>query len=230
MAIPTFAAGPNMQEIEADAFAVTFLMPRWLIAWHCQRHGWLAKDLVQPAIAYQLALRLGASYEATSWTLERYKFISPAQGRALRAVQPRQIKIELLQEYRPADYRGDVWALTDRDAGTRIEGSANDHFVLRLNEHSGGGYLWNMDQLRDSGFAIVRDDRESLDHEGVGGPVTRSVTAALEQAQRGQISLLECRPWQPNTPITNLNFAYDFTGPEKEGFSRAERRRLFAAA
>jgi chagasin family peptidase inhibitor I42/uncharacterized protein DUF955 len=230
MAMPTLAAGPNLQEIEADSFAVAFLMPRWLIAWHCQRQGWLARDLTRPSVAYQLALRLGTSYEATSWTLQRYNLISSAEGQALRDVQPRQIKVELLCEYRPSDYRGDVWLLTERDAGTRIDGSRNDHFVLRLNEHCGGGYLWNIEQLRASGFAIIRDDRETDDHEGVGGPVTRSVTAALEQAQRGEISLVECRPWQPGEPITNLRFEYDFTGPEEEGFSRAERRYRLEAA
>lgn len=230
MAMPTMVAGPNMQEVEADAFAVTFLMPKWLIAWHCQRQGWLARDLAEPQNAYQLALRLGTSYEATSWTLERHNLIGSAQGRALRDVQPRQIKAALLREYRPSDYRGDVWSLTERDAGTRIDGSRNDHFVLRLNEHCGGGYLWNIDQLRTSGFAIIRDDRELTDHEGVGGPVTRSVTAALEQAQRGEVSLVECRPWQPSAPITNLQFEYDFTGPEEQGLSRAERRHLLEAA
>jgi len=230
MAMPAMAAGPNMQEVEADSFAVSFLMPKWLIAWHCQRQGWLASDLARQDVAYQLALRLGTSYEATSWTLERYNLISAAQGQALRTVQPREMKVELLREYRPRDYRGDVWLLTERDAGTRIDGSRNDHFVLRLNEHSGGGYLWNIDQLRKSGFAIVRDDRDSADYEGVGGPVTRSVTAAPELPQRGEISLVECRPWQPSDRITNLSLQYDFTGPEEEGLSRVERRHLLEAA
>ena len=230
MAMPSLNAGPNMQEVEANAFAVTFLMPKWLIAWHSRRQGWLARDLAEPGNAYQLALRLGASYEAVSWTLERHNLIGSEQGRALRAVQPRQVKAELLREYRPADYRGDVWLLTERDAGTRIDGSRTDHFVLRLNEHCGGGYLWNMDELRASGFAIVRDDRESTDHEGIGGPVTRSVTATLAQAQRGQVLLAESRPWQPSAPISNLRFEYDFTGPEEQGLSRAERRYLLEAA
>lgn len=230
MAMPALNAGPNMQEVEANAFAVNFLMPKWLIAWHCQRQGWFARDLVEPMHAYQLALRLGTSYEAISWTLERLNLIGSAQGRALRDVQPRQIKVDLLREYRPSDYRGDVWLLTERDAGTRIDGSRNDHFVLRLNEHCGGGYLWNMDQLQSSGFAIVRDDREDDDHEGIGGPVTRSVTAALEQAERGQFSLAESRPWQPSAPISNLRFDYDFTGPEEQGLSRVERRHLLEAA
>lgn len=230
IAIPSMASGPNMQEVEADAFAVAFLMPRWLIAWHCRRQGWFARDLADPQNAYQLALRLGTSYEATSWTLERLNLIGSAEGLRLRNVQPRAIKAELLREYTPSNYRGDVWSLSERDAGTRIDGSRNDHFVLRLNEHCGGGYLWDFDQLQASGFAIVRDDRESTNHEGIGGPITRSVTASLKHAQRGEVSVVERRPWQPDEAISDLHFEYDFTGPEEEGLSRAERRHLFEAA
>jgi Zn-dependent peptidase ImmA (M78 family) len=230
-ATPT-AADPDMQEVEADAFAVGFLIPRWLIGWHCQRQRWLAPDLRKPHVVYQLSLRLGASYEATTWTLQRYNLIAGAAGHALRQTQPRQLKIDLLAGHRPVDYRGDVWHLTERDADTRINGSRNDHFVLRLDEHSGGGYLWNIDQLRESGFAIIRDDRESTDHEGVGGPVVRHVTAELklEEGQRGQVSLAESRPWQPSTPISRVTLNYDLTGPEEKGFSRAERRQLLKAA
>lgn len=36
----------ELQEVEADAFAVSFLMPRWLIEWHCIRQDWDASDLV----------------------------------------------------------------------------------------------------------------------------------------------------------------------------------------
>lgn len=224
------ATDPDFQEVEADAFAVAFLMPKWLIEWHCQRQGWLARDLARPPIAYQLSLRLGTSYEAMSWTLQRYNLISTSIGNSLRDVQPRQFKVELLQDHRPTDYRGDVWLLTERDAETRIDGSRNDHFVLRLNERSGGGYLWNIDQLRASGFAILGDDRENPDPASIGGPVIRHVTAGMEHAARGQVSLNECRPWQPAAPISQVTLNYDFTGPEEEGLSRAERRQLLEAA
>lgn len=230
-AAPT-AADPDMQEVEADSFAVGFLMPRWLINWHCLRQGWQAPDLRKPHVVYQLSLRLGASYEATTWTLQRYNMIAGEAGRALRQTQPRQLKIDLLEGHRPTDYRGDVWRLTERDADTQIDGSRNDRFVLRLNEHSGGGYLWNVDQLRDSGFVIIRDGRESTDQEGIGSHAIRYVTAGLEleEGQRGQVSLNECRPWQPTAPISHVTLNYDFTGPEEQGFSRAERRQLLEAA
>lgn len=220
----------DFQEIEADAFAVEFMMPRWLIQWHAARQGWNADDFRKPNRVYQLALRIGASYEATCWTLVRHRLITPALARELLQTQPRELKAALLAAYKPRDYRGDVWLLTARDAGTRIDGSRNDLFVLRLEEHSGGGYLWDIDQLKESGFGIVRDELEAIDGEGVGGPVIRRVTAEPPEPYRGRIALDERRPWEPDEPIASLNVEFDLTGPEQEGLSRAERRSLLEAA
>jgi Zn-dependent peptidase ImmA (M78 family) len=232
MAMPNASAlfGPNMQEVEADAFAAAFLMPRWLIQWHCTRQGWTQETLKQPLAVYQLSLRLGTSYEATSWTLQRLNMINASIGNVLRGTKLRAIKAELLRDFRPPDYRGDIWLLTERDGETRLNGSRNDHFVLRLNEHSGSGYLWNIDELRESGFAIIHDNSEDRDVDGIGNATTRCVTAAPERANEGRVALSEARPWESSTPLSKLILTYDFTGPEEEGFSRAERRKVLAAA
>jgi len=222
--------GDNFQEIEADAFAVAFMLPRWLIGWHSERQGWTVDDFRRPSKVYQLSLRIGASYEATCWTLARNQLIRSAQVRELLQTQPRELKVGLLEGYRPQDYRGDVWLLTERDAGTRIDGSRNDLFVLRLEEHSGGGYLWDIDQLKDSGFGVVRDELEAVDGEGVGGPVIRRVTAAPVETHRGRMSLEERRPWDPEPPLRTLDLDFDLTGPEEVGLSRAERRMRLEAA
>ncbi len=228
MPMPSEPAG-DFQEVEADAFAVDFMMPRWLIQWHAARQGWTVDDFRRPNRIYQLALRLGASYEATCWTLVRQRLVTATLARELQRTQPRELKVALLEDYRPQDYRGDVWLLTERDAGTRIDGSRNDLFVLRLKENSGAGYLWDMEQLRASGFAIVRDSREAIDGDSVGGPVIRRVTAAPEDGGRGLLQLDERRPWERD-PLSRLSLDFDFTGPEEEGLSRAERRRLLEAA
>ncbi|MDE2238805.1 MAG: ImmA/IrrE family metallo-endopeptidase [Rhodospirillales bacterium] len=222
--------GGDFQEVEANAFAAEFMMPRWLIAWHTVRQGWTAADFQQPNVVYQLSLRIGASYEATCWTLARQRLILSTDVQSLLRAQPREMKIALLEAYRPQDYRGDVWLLTERDAGAKIDGSRNDLFVLRLQEHSGGGYLWNIDQLKESGFAVVRDDLQIIDAEGIGGPTIRHVTAAPPDTYRGQLAIDERRPWAPDPPLTTLTVELDLTGPEQEGFSRAERRRLLEAA
>ena len=226
----TGAPAEDFQEVEADAFATNFMMPRWLILWHAAQQGWTVDDFRRPNRVYQLALRLGASYEATCWTLVRHRLITATLARELQQTQPRDMKVALLEDYRPQNYRGDVWLLTERDAGTRIDGSRNDLFVLRLKEHSGGGYVWNIDELAASGFAIVRDACEAIDNDGIGGPVIRRVTAAPEDGGRGMLQLDERRPWEPEPPLSRLHLDFDLTGPEEEGLSRAERRILLEAA
>lgn len=227
---PNTPSSGNFQEVEADAFATAFMMPKWLIAWHSSRQGWISSRFTQPEIIYQLALRIGASYEATCWTLVRLQLITETAAQTLIGTPPRNLKIALLDTYRPQDYRGDVWLLTERDAGTSIDGSRNDLFVLRLQEHSAGGYLWNLDQLKASGFAIVRDELEAVSADSVGDTVTRRVTASPPDLYRGTIALDERRPWEPHPPLSSLDVEFDLTGPEEEGLSRAERRRLLEAA
>ncbi len=220
----------DMQEVEADAFATAFLFPTWLLGWHMTRQRWTVSDFRRPSTVYQLALRLGASYEATCWSLVRNTLIDRKQARELLLTKPRQLKANLLGQYEPANYRGDVWLLTARDADTRLDGSRNDHFVLRLEEHSGGGYLWDMDQFSASGFAIVREELESGD-DGVGGLIIRRVTAQPTSSYRGKMALEERRPWDPDEePLRSLEVDFDLTGPEEEGLSRAERRDLLEAA
>ncbi|WP_239025787.1 ImmA/IrrE family metallo-endopeptidase [Sphingomonas paeninsulae] len=220
----------DFQETEADSFAIAFMMPKWLILAHCTRQDWRVTDLRRPEVAYQLSLRMGASYEATCRTLVRYELITFADMQGLRQTEPRLLKTKLLVDFHPADYRRDVWLLTERDEGTRIDGSRNDLFVLRLTEHSNGGYVWNFDQLVASGFAIVKDERVAADTDVIGSPVVRQVTAAPELAARGHLLIEEFRPWQPSPSLTQLTLDIDLTGPEEEGLSRAERRRLLEAA
>jgi Zn-dependent peptidase ImmA (M78 family) len=220
----------DLQEVEADAFAIGFLMPRWLVALHCERQGWSTTELRRADIIYQLSLRIGASYEATCWTLVRYKLLSMDLARSLATIQPRELKRALLGDYRPENFRGDVWLLTKRDEGALIGGSRADLFVLRLPEHSGGGYLWNLDQLKETSFVVVRDEHESADAEGVGSHTTRRVTAESRNRQIGEMELIERRPWQPTKAINSFKVIYDLTGPESEGYSRAERRQILEAA
>ena len=214
----------DRQEVEADSFAVAFLSPKWLIANHMKRQGITVAHLRRPNVIYQLSLRLGVSYEAFCWTLVRYQMIAPRQARELLGTQRRALKEALLAGHRPTNYRGDVWLLTERDAGTRIDGSRNDLFVLKLAEHSNGGYLWNIDELRDSGFVIVRDEVVEIENDSIGDPGVRRVTAQPPGDYRGRLVLDEARPWDLEQTLTRLELNLDFTGPEEEGLSRVERR------
>ncbi|CAN5127087.1 ImmA/IrrE family metallo-endopeptidase [soil metagenome] len=220
----------GFQETEADAFAVAVLMPKWLIHAHCARQGWRMPELRQAEIVYQLSLRLGGSYEATTRTLERYALIDADARARLLDVPRRDLKAALLEDFTPTDYRGNVWLLTERDQGGHIDGSRNDLFVIRLPELGAAGYLWDFETLAASGFTLVRDARLSLDADGVGGPNLRRVVASPPDDARGLLQLAQRRPWLPDTPIEALTLAFDLTGPEERGLSRAERRQRLAAA
>lgn len=222
--------GVSLQEIEANAFAVAFMIPKWLIHIHAKRQNWTIDSFRDPAVVYQLSLRVGASFEATCRSLVRYSLVRLSDMNELLQTPPRRLKAALLQDYHPSNYRGDVWLLTERDAGTRISGSRNDLFVLQLNEHSDGGYLWDFDQLTASGFAIVQDGRQADDTEADGTNVIRRVTAAPNEGRRGRMAIDERRPWLPIEPLTTLSLEFDLTGPEEAGLSRAERRHLLEVA
>ena len=230
-----FNAAPDYekQEREADAFATEFMLPPWLFAAHFIRQGWTPAMMTDPMTVYQLSLRIGASYEATCWSLMRpgVEVIGRRAVNNLLRVQPKAIKKALLGDYEPPDWRRDVWLLNAKDEGAVIEGSRSDLFVLKLTEHSGSGYVWTFDELSQVGFAIVRDEREGPDGETVGGPVMRSITARSERQQLGRIALSERRPWVvEGEPLAAFCVHYDLTGPEGEGLSQAERRRLLEAA
>jgi Zn-dependent peptidase ImmA (M78 family) len=230
-----FSAAPDdkQQEIEADAFATEFLMPPWLFAAQFLRQEWTPAIMGDPVAVYQLALRIGASYEATCRSLMRpgLKVIDRRTMDKLLDVQPKEIKKAILGNHEPPDWWRDVWVLTAKDEGTLIQGSRSDLFVLKLKEHSGSGYVWTFDELNEAGFAVVRDEREVADDETIGGDVMRRITAQSEGRQQGRIALAERRPWiADGTPLEAFCVHYDLTGPEEEGLSQAERRRLLEAA
>lgn len=224
-------AAYEMQEMEADAFAVEFLLPRWLIHTQLNKRSWQAKDMSRPEMVYQLALRVGASYDATCRALERYRIINQSTRDQLLRIRPQDIKESLLQGHEETAGWSDVWVLSEHDQGTVIEGSKTDLFILKLREHSGAGYLWSFDQLDSANFAIVRDSRTPLDSETYGGEVTRSIMARSVTSHSGEFALAERRPWLPNTEsLSSIRFKYELTGPETEGLSKAERKLFWGAA
>lgn len=168
---------PGFQETEADAFAAALLMPRWLITAHCARQGWRAVDLERPQVVYQLALRLGVSFEAMTRTLERYDLLDAGRRQTILATRPRTLKVELLGDFTPPSYHGDVWLLTEKDQGGRIDGSRGDLFVIRVRELGSAGYLWDFDTLQASGLVVLRDTRFVGPRDSVGDQVEREVLA-----------------------------------------------------
>lgn len=218
-------AGDNLQEVEAEAFAAAFLLPRWLLDWHCEQQSWTDGDLHDPALVYQLALRVGTSYGATVWTLHRYDVFDRTTVRLMINIELKKLKQKLLRGYSPGNFRGvDVWLVTERDADLRLYGGPKDLFVVRLPEHSGAGYLWQIESIDGKALAVVADRREDQDGEGIGGPTMRLITAAARDRRAGELLLAERRPWQPAKPLKTFAVQYNLTGAEQQGWYRDQRQ------
>ncbi len=219
-------AGDDLQEVEAEAFAAAFLLPRWLLDWHCERQSWTDASFRDSALAYQLALRVGTSYEATVWTLYRYGAFDRATARDMANVELKKIKQTLLRGYAPENFKEvDVWVITERDANLPLCGGPKDLFVVQLPEHSGSGYLWQIESIDRNALAVVAEGREDPDTEAVGGSTVRLITAAARDRLMGELRLSERRPWQPTKPLNTLSIHYNFKGAEQQGWYKDQRQR-----
>jgi Zn-dependent peptidase ImmA (M78 family) len=217
------------REIAADTFAAMFLMPDWLINLHAERQGWDWQSLSDPICVYQLALRMGVSYEAICRTLRKYNLLDNRAFASLNAIPPKEIKQKILPENPGKSWHPNVWLLTERDQGSIINGEPSDIFVVRLKEMSGAGYLWNLDQVQTEGFAIVRDERRlSPSDDLIGGAVERVLTVQAEAPRNGVIFAEQARPWEPTNPLATFSFSYDFRGKE-HGWARVTREVQLAA-
>ncbi len=216
--------GDDPQEVEAEAFAAGFLLPRWLLDWHCEKQAWTDADLRDPVKVYQLALRVGTSFMAAVWTLHRYDVFDRRTANSMAGLELKRVKRAILRGCEPENYRGDVWLLTDRDTDMRIDGGPRDLVVVRLPEHSGSGYVWRVESIDGEALAVVADGREELDADGVGGPTLRRITAAARDARTGELRFAEARPWAPAKPINTFAVTYDLAGPSAQGWYEPQRK------
>jgi Zn-dependent peptidase ImmA (M78 family) len=218
----------SIHEIEADAFASEFLLPKWLIAAHVRRRGWSKSDLLKADVVYQLSLRLGASYTATCWSLSANAVVSRRDAEALAAVAPKTSKQRALAGFKPDSWRDtDVWLLRVTDSGTQVLGDPHDKLVLDLEEHAAGGYVWDLEDAVP-GLQVERvgrnNIRESSD-EVVGGPSRRRLL--LSGGIYGRVRFVERRPWDDSSAeLNSFVLDLDLRGPEAPGLPRAARHAL----
>jgi Zn-dependent peptidase ImmA (M78 family) len=221
--------GRDPQEIAAEAFAAEFLLPRWLYRHHIQTQGWTVNNhLRDPDIVYQLALRMGASYEATCWGLLGHQILPREQVDALCAIPVSRLKFRLGGDFKPGNSWSDVWRLTIRDNGTYLQGNPDDLLRIELDENTSSGYQWEISALREAGYTVLSDEsifaRDPLLY---GALSTRTLIARPPDNGQGTVTLHETQPWRSGDdgdPAFSVALALD--GPEPGGLSRAERRKL----
>lgn len=242
-------------ERTANQFAYALLAPSWLVAQTMRRHRWDRGSLRDPSVVYQLSLRLGMSYKAMLWSLNRLGHLSVADTLAIVDVQPISLKRTILAGDAPDNSRGDVWILTDADRDRVLEPGLGDQMVFDLPNHSGSGRLWSVDEARSEGFSLrpfVRDARQGWAPPAsgitVGGDgstlryeLTRRASLATPGDRQGQrsstveprkkaIALSERAPWQPElSALDDLNLFAEFEQLE-DGWPQSERDRRLARA
>jgi Zn-dependent peptidase ImmA (M78 family) len=221
---PGQTANRDLNEVAADAFAAEFLMPKWLFIHHAKRHGWSTQQLNDPLCVYQLSLRMAVSYDATCLGLQAHKILTPSVVEKLRAVTPKKSKQRVLHDVEPEDWRGHVWQIDEHDDASSIEAGPNDFFVAELIEHSGSGYLWDVENAKANGFAVVADVTEPVVHDAVGGESRRRLVLRASSPGVHSLSFAERRPWETKgTPLRVVSIGVSALGPESEGLPRRAR-------
>lgn len=210
-------------ERTANQFAYALLAPSWLVAQTMRRQRWGRDSLRNPSVVYQMSLRLGMSYKAMVWSLNRLGHLTVSEALKIADVQPITLKRDILGGTAPTNSRSDVWMLTYADRDRVLEPGLDDQMVFDLPNHAGSGRLWSVDEAQSEGFLLkpfVRDARRVPPRRGAeitvggdGSTLRYELTTLLELLSPGDgddgevvptleprkrtISLSERAPWQP---------------------------------
>lgn len=241
-------------ERTANQFAYALLAPSWLVAQTMRRQRWGRDSLRDPTVVYQMSLRLGMSYKAMVWSLNRLGHLTLSEVLRIVDVQPITLKRDILRGTAPNNSRNDVWMLSDADRDSVLEPGLGDQMVLNLPNHAGSGRLWSVDEALSEGFSLkpfVRDARNvpprrnaEIPVGGDGSTLRYELTTPLELLSLGEgdndeivptleprkktISLSERAPWQPEqAAIDQLSLFAEFERLE-DGLPQPERDRRMA--
>jgi len=217
----------DFREVAADSFASELLMPKWLIKMHAKRLGWNSQDLSSPSLAYQLALRLGVSFEAIRIGLLGQQLIPETARHQLQTSTPKELKLSLLQGTKLLDPWADAWQLQTQDTGGHYSGGPNDLLVIDLQEPAASGYRWDLSAAEGCGFEVRSDEfspSTSTTDATVGAPNTRRITFAPPADSSEILELHLRRSWSGELhPEAAFRIRFDSFGKERAGLSRYER-------
>lgn len=237
-----YGDGAHIAERQADQFAYSLLVPRWLLKTIMARKGWTS--LRDPVVLYQLSLRLGTSYTSIVWTLQRMKVLSPVAANELARIPPKKIKAHLTGGEVPED-KGDVWLIDQHDLESILEPHKADHFVFDLPNKAGSGYIWSLDDVVQKGYVVepLQNDVQRTSVNEYFGPnpqygtnrsrrfvATPADDVSEEQADPDSFSMYQRRPWDKASPISSDDQCTFSTEFEQilNGLDQKERMRRVA--
>jgi hypothetical protein len=215
--MPGHTEGRDPREVEADAFAAEFLMPKWLMKGAALRREWWTEDCLRtPDAVYQLSLRLAASYEATCWGLLSHDFIprSTAEDLIGNGKRVKEVKKRALRELALDDPWADVWLLGSGDDGGQLEAGPNDIFILDLEERVSGGFRWDAKAATNEGFSLLADT-STFDESVVGGPARRRLTFKAPPPGVYNLRLPLSRSFSPGSSSSTFKLSVSTVGTRK---------------
>ncbi|QND64706.1 ImmA/IrrE family metallo-endopeptidase [Mesorhizobium loti] len=217
----------DIQEIQAEAFAAEFLLPRWLYIHHAKAQEWGTGHLRNPDTVYQLSLRMGASYTATCWGLAGHQFLSRADVEILRKAKVTQLKTSAGKTFKPENSWADVWRFTRKDSGSKVSGNPDDLLRFDLDEMVDSGYYWDLSDLDRAGYEVLADESDfSREPLVYGSPARRTVIARPPGRGSAEIRLHERQVADSEgDDEVDLQLRVVLDGKEDKGLSRTELRR-----
>lgn len=224
--IGTLLKGKPSIEIQANAFAAEFLMPRWLISSVAKILLKAGLRIPDPVAVYQLSLRLGTSYEATVRTLTSHNLIRPEHEADL-AIPVKSIKQKILGDVALDKWHPNVWLLTKDDDKDLIEATEKDVVVLTVKEASTTGIV---SRYRQQGHldARVLAEKISLPSSSdgkpllVGGVSTYSAVVQTNSSGYASMAIEQGQPWEDNF-ASALDINVEVNAPEN-GRSKKQRQ------
>jgi len=208
-----------VQEIAADTFASELLGHQNLLAPLAKRHKWNKAQLADPLNVYQMALRLGVSFQATCWMLASRNVITRGHATALQKMKPREFKLQLAPESLLTNSWADTWRLTEADSGLFIEAGPDDIFGIELRDKAVSGYLW---QLVDAGPNSEIVDERCPNFGPEAPAASRVVYVRFQCPGRHELIFEHRRPWS-SAQIGTIDIHTENYGKELGGLSRRER-------
>lgn len=229
-----FAHDAEQKEHDAEWFAYALMMPRTLLAHVMKRKRWARSSLHSPHTLYQLSLRLGLSYTATIWSLQRQNLISYGDAHKLAHISPKSIKQALVGNGQQLG-NTDVWLLDQNDRDFVLEPRPTDRFIVDLPGSASAGYLWTLENVVEEGFLLKPLSVESADPrfgsaDNVGTNAALryrlerpAVEPSVNFPDRVDFSFVESRPWvapAPDDERFGLAAAFEVL---ETGLTRAEK-------
>ena len=215
-----------IQELAADTFASELLAPRPLMLAAATAHRWTRQTLLDPANVYQLALRLGVSYQAACWALAAHRVIPEPTARSLQDETVKDLKLALAPGSLIENPWSDVWKITNSDTDKVLEAGPDDIFAVHLQDNASAGYLW---QLIDTGTAVQILEERTTEVQSYGALASRALFLRFTSPGVHRLLFEHRRPWNKQA-LAHIDIAIDNYGKETGGFPRRLRERALTTA